>query len=417
MYCRRTLAAVACPLLLGWAALPAAGAEPTKLQTNAREIAGTAEFLRSVPKHFAVLEACDPARGQVTLRIESEKEAKSWPVVPDAEVKVAGWWGRLDQFHPGDRVWAWFKTDRAGRPVAVSMLADELSEQDIHGDGLPVVACTGSRLTVQLPLGVHWKLALDGAEFYRGKQKATADDFSAGEKVYVESRAEPGGSRARLVLDREAFEARRLDQRAALRNRWTDEGLPGTVTFLHIFSGEMEAMLDHEAQRWGRSLRPGDKVTLVGPTAAGGKGAAPAPIPAVVRESRPWRERTQVRLVVNGVDQADLVIGQRVLLRMTPLSAEADSATLPADVDRPRSKEDRLDWFLATIYCTCKVRGDVCTGDFYTLASCNPNACGMPHGMRQAIAEKIDKGMSDRQILEELLREHGPHLLRPHLEP
>jgi hypothetical protein len=413
---RRIVPAVACCLLLGRAAaLPAADEDAAKLKQNAREIAGTAEFLRSVPKRFAVLEACDPERRQVRLRVHGEDEAKPWPVVPDAEVKVAGWWGRLDQLRPGDRVWVWFKTDRAGRPAAVSMLADELSEQDIRGDGLPVVACTETRLTVKLPLGAHWNLALEGTEFVRGKAKAGPAGFKPEEKVYVESREGPGGFQARLVLDREAFEARRAEQKAALRRRWTDEGLPGTVTFLHVFSGEMEAMLDHEAQRWGRSLRPGDKVTLA--EAAGGKGGAPAPIPAVVREVRPWRERTQVRLVVNGVDQADLAIGERVFLRMTPLSAEADAALLPSDVDRPRGREERLDWFLATVYCTCKVRGDVCTGQFYTLASCNPNACGMPNGMRRDIAEKIDKGMTDRQILEGLFKEDGPALLRPHLDP
>jgi hypothetical protein len=41
----------------------------------------------------------------------------------------------------------------------------------------------------------------------------------------------------------------------------------------------------------------------------------------------------------------------------------------------------------------------------------------MPNGMRRDIAEKIDKGMTDRQILEGLLKEDGPALLRPHLDP
>ena len=61
--------------------------------------------------------------------------------------------------------------------------------------------------------------------------------------------------------------------------------------------------------------------------------------------------------------------------------------------------------------------GDGCTGHFYTLASCNPNACGMPNHMRQEIGAKIDKGMTDRQIFEELLKESGPTLVRPHLLP
>jgi len=57
----------------------------------------------------------------------------------------------------------------------------------------------------------------------------------------------------------------------------------------------------------------------------------------------------------------------------------------------------RIEWFLPV--CIVRgVNGDTCTGDFYTLASCNPNGCGMPIFMRQAIAAKIDKGLTDRQI-------------------
>jgi hypothetical protein len=341
---------VLCCLLFGSATLLPAAEDADKLKDNAREIAGTAEFLRSVPKRFAVLQACDPLQGRVTLLLSGEQQAKEWSLVPDAEIKVAGWWGRLDQFHAGDRVWVWFKSDRSKQPVAVSMLADDVSAQAIHNDGV-----------------------------------------AAG------------------------LEQRQVEQRALLRKRWIEEGLPCTVTFLHIFSGEMETMLDHEAQRWGRSLKPGDKVSLVEKPI--GKAKAAPPIPAVVRDARPWRERTQVRLVVNGIDQADLTIGQRVLLRMTPPPAETDTAALPPDVDRPRSRSERLEWFLATVYCPCKVKGDVCTGDFYTLASCNPNACGMPHHMRDIVAKKIDEGKTDRQILEELLKEFGPGLLRQHLRP
>jgi hypothetical protein len=41
----------------------------------------------------------------------------------------------------------------------------------------------------------------------------------------------------------------------------------------------------------------------------------------------------------------------------------------------------------------------------------------MPRNMRQVIGEKIDKGLTDRQILEGLLKDYGPDLLRPHLLP
>jgi hypothetical protein len=367
-----------------------------------KEIAGEAEFLRGVPKRFATLRAVDAARRRVTLLVEGESLPKVWPLVADAEVKVAGWWGRPEQFRIGERVWAWFKTDRRNQPVAVCMLADELSEQDVHGPGVTVEAVDTKTMTV-LAAGGKRVLQTAKAEAHRGGQKVAPDSLRAGEKVYVQS----AGGQARLILDPAALAARRAAQQAAMRKRWAREGLPGSVAFVHIFSGEMDFMLDHEAMRWGRSLAPGDRIHL----------QADPPIAAVVKEVKPWRERTRVRLVVHGTDLADLSAGERLRLKMTPPPREVQEAELPPDLDRPRSKAERIEWFLASIYCTCSVGGDGCTGHFYTLASCNPNGCGMPNHMRKILAGKIDKGLTDRQIFEQLFKEHGPPLLRAHLLP
>jgi hypothetical protein len=169
----------------------------------------------------------------------------------------------------------------------------------------------------------------------------------------------------------------------------------------------MDLILDHETMRWARSLQKGDKVTL----------RADPPIKALVKEVQPWRERTRLRLVVHSFDLADLSAGQRLhLLREAP-SLEVDTSQLPPDIDRPRDKEERVEWFLASIYCTCGVRGDRCTGHFYTLASCNPNGCAMPNHMRKIVREYIAQNMNDRQIFQALLKEFGPSLLRPHLLP
>ena len=97
--------------------------------------------------------------------------------------------------------------------------------------------------------------------------------------------------------------------------------------------------------------------------------------------------------------------------------AEVENALLPPDIGRPRSKPERIDWFLASIYCTCGVAGDVCTGHFYTLASCNPNGCGMPNAVRKDIAGMIDQGWSDQQIFARLQKDQGPNLFHPHLMP
>jgi hypothetical protein len=401
----RSLVPVLCFALLP---LFSSGAEPEakppdkQVNDKIKEIAGRAETLRAVRKHFGILKAVDPARNRVTLLLDGESVPKIWELTADAEVKRSGWWARLDQLTVGDRVWAWFKINRNQEPMAILMLCDEISEQDIHGPGVTLDALTDQSVTLKPVKGASRTLLAGGIEVYRSGVKVPLNCFKAGEKVYIQTT----GDKARLLLDSPSLEAWRSKQKAALRTRWIDSGLPGTVIFVHL-SGEMEFMLDHEAIRWGRSLKPGDKVTLQ---------TTPA-TPAVVKYVRPWRERTQLRLVAAGADLAELTLGQRLLLKMVTPSADVDSSQLPPDMDRPRTREERVEWFLCSMYCTCVVKGDGCTGHFYTLASCNPNGCAQPNAMRKELAGLIDKGLSDRQIFEALLKEHGPDLLRPHLLP
>ena len=210
-----------------------------------------------------------------------------------------------------------------------------------------------------------------------------------------------------MLCDVAAFELRRDKQRETLRSRWLKEGLPGNVSFVHVFSGEMDLILDHETMRWARYLKRGDKVTL----------AADPDFAAVVKNVQSWRERTLVRLVAKSRDLTDLKAGQRLHLKMPAPSKEIEQSKFPPDMDRPRERAERVEWFLASIYCTCGVRGDTCTGHFYTLASCNPNGCGMPNQMRKKVAALIDKGLGDKEIFDRLLKEQGPGLLQPHLLP
>jgi hypothetical protein len=327
---------------------------PPQPDPNAKikDIAGRAEFLRLLPKPFATLIAIDARAHTVTLRPDGEMIAKVWAVEPDAEIKVKGWWGRLDQLYPGQRVWAWLKLDRQKNPVSVVMLADELSEEDMHGS------------------------------------------------LSAERNSDPKLSPAEI-------DERRAEQKVWLCERWQTDGLPGTLTFHHVFSGELEVTLDHEAIQWGRSLVVGDVVHLT---------ADPA-IKAVVKTVTPWRERTVVRLVVGELEASELKIGQRVGVKMQRPSADVLNSPYPLDIGRRTEKAARVEWFLASIYCTCGVKRDVCTGDFYTLASCNPNGCGMPQHTRAEIAALIDQGKTDQQIWDGLLKERGSLMLRPHLKP
>ncbi len=76
-----------------------------RVNDKIKEVSGTAELLRSVPKQFATLQAIDVPHRRLTLLNEGEKLPKVWPLVSDAEIKVSSWWGRLDQFRLGDCIW------------------------------------------------------------------------------------------------------------------------------------------------------------------------------------------------------------------------------------------------------------------------------------------------------------------------
>src|SRR5262249_17780977 len=150
-----------------------------------------------------------------------------------------------EQLSIGDRVWVWFNIDREKKPTTVAMLADELSEQEIHG------------LPYQFEKTPDGRAILTRAKFADRRLIAPPDAPARG-PVYVQS----AGDRARLLLTPDQFLSKRSEQQAWLRRQWLDHGLPGTVTLLHPFSGEMEVLVDHEAQRWARALKVNDLVTI-----------------------------------------------------------------------------------------------------------------------------------------------------------
>jgi hypothetical protein len=63
---------------------------------------------------------------------------------------------------------------------------------------------------------------------------------------------------------------------------------------------------------------------------------------------------------------------------------------------------------------------DNCAGHILTLAACNggpKGSCGTAVRIRKEVAEMIDRGLSDGEIVAELGKSHGPNVLRPHMLP
>lgn len=354
--------------------------------------------MRHVRKQFASLVAIDSKALEVRLKIEGEEKETLWPILPDAQVKIHGWWGRLDQLRPSDRLWIWFAVDRDKKPKSVLMIADEMSEQDIHGKPPTIKTVEDEKMALHFPGAKQDKFPereLTVDEAYSGPR-------DVGEKVFLQT----SGEKIREGVSPEAFEKLRHQQREWLRARWREDGLPGAVSVLHPLGGEMEVLLDHEAIRWGRYLKNGDAVTL----------QTERPIKAVIKSVQPWRERTRLRLVTNsGLDQQDLTVGERIAITVPEPPADVQQSNLPPDIGRLEEKQERIDWFLSTIYCSCGIAGDRCTGMFYVQSSCNVNACGMPNEISRVIGEKIESGLSDLEIFNKLKEERGRDFWQPHL--
>ena len=371
-------------------------AEEKKPAKPKKPVAGKADVLKHVRKKFAKFVSFDAADSSLRLHIEGEKDESTWPLLDDAEVKISGWWGRPEQLRSKDRVWVWFMVDRDKKPKAVLMIADEMSEQDIHDEPLEIKELKDGRVTVHVP----------GEKKVPTRDLRLADNYRGPREVGATIIAQTVGNILHESVTPEEFEKLRSKQQDWLREQWRTNGLPGAVSALHPLGGEMDIVLDHEAIRWGRYLKHGDKVTL----------QATRKISATVNVVRPWRDRTQVRLVTNsGLDQLDLTVGERISVTVPEPPKALQASHLPLDIGRLQLKEERVQWFLNTVYCSCGIAGDKCTGMYYTQASCNINACGMPKIVAADIREMIDKGLDDREIFATLEEEKGHDLWRPHL--
>ena len=354
-------------------------------------------------RHFAILKAIDVENQQVTFQVEGESAPTVRKLESGAEVWCSGWWGRLDQFVVGDRVWVWYSKSDEGK--SISLLADELSEQEFYGPSSVSMIDRQSNdsASVALTMGRSGKPV--------SRTIGLPDvDLTGSLKVHDFLYYQTTETTTRLAFTSAEFEHRRETQMAELVKRWTNDGLPGTLVFRHEDRQQIELMLDHESMSWGRTLLGGDKLTVTL--------AHNMSVTAVVRQLRPWRERTQVLLQVEPDIPPDFRIGQRVLVKLSTVPTSVAPDDLPG-MDQARTAAERVDWLMSGIYCTCGMH-DMCAGHFYTLAACDAagkTPCGLAKRTRTEIAERIAQGLTDRQILEQLLKERGPKLLRPHMSP
>jgi len=373
----------------------------------------TKEYLGYLPKMMARIESIDEKNRTVKLLLEGDKYVKTWPIAAEAEIWRHGYWGRLSQFHPKDRVWVWLNIDAEETPTSVAFLGDSLSQQYLND-----VRWRVKKISESSGMGFE-----SGSKIYdikvkrggiahrirRGGVQAMFDTPGppTGKEVYLDVDNENSDFGSKIYEIKE-FDALRADQMHWLRKHWRDDGLPGTVMANDVIGGELEVRLDHEAMRWGRSLKPDDKVTVVG------KVQLELKVASVAVD----RQCTRLKLsTVREPDAGEFSRGQRVGVKMKWPAKEIDESPYPTDIDRKRTDDERIEWFLASIYCTCPVNENTCTGQFFTLASCNPGGCGAPKTTRAELRELIAKKFTDKQIWDSLLKDRSPLMARPHLLP
>ncbi len=392
-------------LLLALSAAPAASRAPTPPRFAPPEHG----FFTGLPKLFARLEAHDAATRELTLTLERDGQRITRPARLDMDAFLGGGLGSPGDVRPGTRIWAVFVRGASKEELkSVRFLTAEIGLQTIHGDwfsvdsiDVPAASLTlaqeegGQRVVRTVPLG-------DEVRVRKGTRSGDARLLKAGDKVRYQTRFEAGEYRVVAVMDGAGLEKESEGQRARLERLITREGVPGEGVGVDEQAGEAWLLLYRPGGDRARRLSPGDSVRLV---------VGRAQHRLKVRRVQPWGEKTALTLELAG---SGLALGSHEPVRVH-LPEKPAGGALPPGVGRATEKKERIDWLLASVYCTCPNRPDTCTGHLYTLAMCDRKGCGMPAAVEKLLSGWIDAGRSDGEVLQLLEKEQGPLLRRIHL--
>jgi len=389
-------------LLLATAALlPARAAEPPR---NAPPLPHG--FFSSLTRIFARFDAVDPTGGAITLLPEGERDPRALKLRPDTDVFLNELPAEATELTAGSRIWVAMEGSPA-KPGPVRFIADEPTYQALHGTWYTVESVDAGSRAVTLAAteeGREQRVSLAAAgdfELLAGRRRRGLADVAPGMQVRFQSRFREGRRELARAVSHLAWELNRVRQAAALDASLAASGLPGELQ--SVDDGACTLLIYRAGSDWARRLRAGDRVAV----RLAGSGGSPDP-PAAVAGTAPWGEKTRVTLRLRPPDAA---AGTPLRLRM-PRPAKRD---LPPGLGIATDPEERVEWFMSVVFCTCGVRGDRCTGHLYTLSMCNQKDCAKPEEMKTLLRDRIRQGLTDAQILERLRLDEGPRLLVPHL--
>jgi len=309
-------------------------------------------------------------------------------------------------FSPGQRVYLIALTDDKKEWTTAHAIADEVSIQamsrpfvlkqhDEHGHTLLFADDKERKAPANLITDEQTRFAILNHE-----------SLKPGRPYYFNSRQQGDALIATELLDAASFEADRCARLRDHRDQAAETGLLATV----LETGEPNhrvALLVRRADAWfTRFLKINDRVVV---RAADSQSAGNQ---FAVSDVRPDYARMRLQLEAGSSAMLQFKPGEevRVLMKIP----EAFDPEVPPDLGRFSERQDRIDYFLSTIYCSCGMMGTSCAGHWNTLAACKLHGCGMPNLMTKLIGELIDNGKGDSEILAALIQREGRIVLRPH---
>jgi len=362
-------------------------------------------FFSRLVRLFGRVESFDPSARTLTV-VTDAGERLTLPLKLDTDVFLNELPAEPAALRPNDRVWLAMEGNAERKQYdALRFVADEPTYQALHGTWYTVksvepvgriVRLTGQEgektLDVEVPASPDFELV-------EGSRRKPFADLRPGMIVRYQSRHRVGRYELSRAVSQLAWSLEKARVGAAIDAALQTDGLPAQA---HAGEAPLWTILvQRTGSAWARHLRSGSRVTL-----AVSSGASH---PAEVREIGPWGEKTRVVLRLGG--GVTLAADRLLRLRMD----RPEPGPLPAGLGISTEPEERVEWFLSSIYCTCSIAGDRCTGHLYTLAMCDHAGCGKPNAMKSVLRGLIRQGFSDAEILRKLEADEGPGLLSPHL--
>ncbi|MBI3877294.1 MAG: DUF3179 domain-containing protein [Verrucomicrobia bacterium] len=346
----------------------------------------------------------DPAGKSLTVFTDHDKKEHQLWFTPQTEYHVEGAFGSLAEFSPGQSVYVIATVNEKKELASVHALADDLSmqamarplvlkEYDRKNGRLSFIDEKSRKPTVELNVNANTRFPAEpSAQIQPGR-------------VYYFTSTHTGTERtATELLDESAFEARKNQRLQRQRDDLLKHGLSGTVLNVDAANHRIEVMIRRSDTWFARSWRLNAAVQFMA--------AAQPTVAGKIIAVQPDYSRVRIRLDFTGLATPEVQAGDEVaILGKLPDKIDFDA---PPDLGRFIGRQERIDYFLSTIYCSCGMLGSSCAGHWNTLAACQLHGCGMPNLITKLVGERIDVGKTDEAILAELIERNGKNILKLH---